>query len=514
MKLNVSLKQKMLTSLIAAGLFVTPFSISGSSGHVSAAAAVTQTIVTTVVVDGVKLKLNPPPVTLKGVTFVPMREIFKALHTSVTWEPNSRTIIAVKDRTTITLQIGSKQAVINGKATQLAEAPVQINGVTMVPLRFIAEVLGAEVKLNASNHIVTILSAESILKQKQDASDKTQAAIVPPVLTTKQIVAANDSKIVLVRSEIGQGSGVVIGKDQILTNYHVIVDSSKATITLLSGTQVEIAGIVGYNKDYDLAILQTKTPLNIQPAAIGYDASKGDHVVAIGSPLGYQNTVSDGVISNITYEGGTQYYQTSAPIDHGSSGGGLFNDYGQLIGITAAGVEDTQAHLNFAVTSKNIKLLLADIQENPPTKIGFLPKKLPTSLKGASNDKIRQLLEDSFSVIESKQGSTELKKFDVTRDADGWLVVTAVIDPSFYMLYGHGASDDMRYWAIDTGSKLRQMLPDENIQLTVYYDQVFSFQPRGFDAGQVTAVGDGTWRVRFPVIDFQGKEKAIVRVNA
>ena len=353
-----------------------------------------------------------------------------------------------------------------------------------------------------------------MLKKELEAWEKEQEANKPKALTTKQIVDQNDGKIVMITTEIGQGSGVVVGKDEILTNYHVIVDTSEGSATLLNGKEVELEGIVGYDEDSDLAVVKTKTPLNIEPVAIGLEASKGDHVVAIGSPLGIQNTVSDGVISNITYEGNTEYYQTSAPIDHGSSGGGLFNDFGQLIGITAAGIDDTQADLNFAVASENILMLLYDIEENPPAQIAFLPKKLPNSLKDATTDQIREVVEDNFSEIQSTQGTTELKKFEVTRDADGWLVITAVIDPTFYMVYGHAASEDMRFWAIDAGSQLRDMLPDENIQLTVYYDQTFSFEPRGFEDGQVKAVGDGTWRVRFPVIDYQGKEKAIVRVNA
>ncbi|MBO7744585.1 trypsin-like peptidase domain-containing protein [Paenibacillus sp. MWE-103] len=513
MNLNVNLKQRMLSSVLAAGLVLAPAVALGAPGHAAAASA--QTAAASVYVDGAKLALSPSPVASKGTTFVPMRAIFKALHANVTWEGSTKTILAVKGTTTISLQIGAKKAVKNGKTIALTEAPMQVKGATMVPLRFIAEALGADVKYDAAKHVVRISSAEAIQQQKEAEWEKEQAANQPKALTTKQVVAKNDGKVVMITTDQGLGSGVVIAEDEILTNYHVVADAAKASATLLNGRQIELQGLVGYSEEDDLAILKTKTPLGIAPVDIGLGVQKGDHVVAIGSPQGIQNTASDGLISNLSGAAGDPYqYQISVPIDHGSSGGGLFNDYGQLVGLTAAGIDDTQADLNFAVPSYNIMALLYDIEENPPAKIAFLPSKLPASLKGATTDEIRELLEDQFAVISTSQGGTELKQFEVKRDADGWLVITALIDPAYYMLYGHASSEDLRYWAIDTGYKLRELLPDENIQLTVYYDQTFSFEPRGFDAGEVTANGDGTWRVRFPVIDYQGKDKAIVRVNA
>jgi hypothetical protein len=93
------------------------------------------------------------------------------------------------------------------------------------------------------------------------------------------------------------------------------------------------------------------------------------------------------------------------------------------------------------------------------------------------------------------------------------VTVSAVIDPAFYMVYGHKASEDLRYWAIDTGMKLHKMLPDNIIELVVYYDQTFNFEPRGFAPGEVTDNGDGTWRLRYPVIQMQGKDKMNVQLR-
>ena len=81
-------------------------------------------------------------------------------------------------------------------------------------------------------------------------------------------------------------------------------------------------------------------------------AQIGEAVVAIGSPLGLQNTVSTGIIS-ARRDG---YLQTTAPISHGSSGGALFNMTGQVIGITSAGMEEG-ANLGFAIPINEVKSL-------------------------------------------------------------------------------------------------------------------------------------------------------------
>ena len=77
--------------------------------------------------------------------------------------------------------------------------------------------------------------------------------------------------------------------------------------------------------------------------------AKGNKVVAIGSPKGLQNTVSEGIVSSFRIVEGVQQIQISAPIDHGSSGGGLFNSKGELVGVTASGYAGSNADLNFAV---------------------------------------------------------------------------------------------------------------------------------------------------------------------
>lgn len=78
-------------------------------------------------------------------------------------------------------------------------------------------------------------------------------------------------------------------------------------------------------------------------------ARVGQKVYAVGSPRGFENTFSSGEISQIRKVDDGFLYQISVPIDHGSSGGVLLNGYGEAIGITSGGFDDSGANLNFAV---------------------------------------------------------------------------------------------------------------------------------------------------------------------
>ncbi|MBW7457045.1 stalk domain-containing protein [Paenibacillus sepulcri] len=519
MKLKLVWKRSVLLSVLAAGLVFVP--LPGLADHSAAAAAsktAAQADVIPVFVDGTKLALTPSPVTIKGTTIVPMRTIFNALKASVTWEPATKTIIVVKDRTTITLQLGSSKAVKNGKNVTLAVPPQMIKGATMVPLRFVAEALGAEVKLDSAARVIRITSFEALQAQayedEAEADDPDSGYGEYDTFSTEEVVEMNDDKVVMITTDSAQGSGVIIGPNRIVTNLHVMQEAGKATVLLRSGDTFEVEGIVGYDEKSDLAVIQTTKPLGVEPATIGYGVGKGAHVIAIGSPLGLQNTVSDGIISNLQQADGVQTYQISAPIDHGSSGGGLFDDYGELIGITSSGIESTQADLNFAVSVLNVSILLYNIEDNKANeKIDFLPSTLPDTLVGATDDDIRDLVDKEFGEISTSQGGTKLQRIEVKRDDKGWLVVSAVIDPAFYMLYGNMANDDLRFWALDAGTKLHKLLPDDTIQLAVYYEQEFSFEPRNLNAAEVTAAADGKWLVRYPVVQLQGKEKMIVQVR-
>ncbi len=154
-------------------------------------------------------------------------------------------------------------------------------------------------------------------------------------------------------NQFGIGSGVVIDKDgDVLTNNHVVAaakgDKNASIVVTFSDEATAKAKIVGLDPSSDLAVIKVPND-QLTVASLG-DSDKlaaGDPVIAIGSPLGLQGTVTAGIVSalnrpvKVTGEDGTPAYlsaiQTDAPINPGNSGGALVNASGAVIGINAAG---------------------------------------------------------------------------------------------------------------------------------------------------------------------------------
>ena len=147
------------------------------------------------------------------------------------------------------------------------------------------------------------------------------------------------------------GSGVIIQESgYILTNFHVAAGGSYYGVLLEEDPEVCYTNeLIKYNQDFDLAILRMGKHRAPIPVWQGTEPLvRGQKVVAIGSPLGLFNTVSDGIISGFRTVGERSMIQFTAPTSHGSSGGALLDLYGNLIGIITAGFDDGQ-NLNLAV---------------------------------------------------------------------------------------------------------------------------------------------------------------------
>ena len=151
---------------------------------------------------------------------------------------------------------------------------------------------------------------------------------------------------------IKTGSGFFLTEEGLaVTNYHVISGADSASITVSdTGEVYPVAGVYDYSAEEDWAVLQIDGSgfQTLEIGDPGYDVG-GATVYAIGSPLGLQNTISAGIISNpARVDGGMTYIQMSAAISPGSSGGALLNKYGQVIGITSATYTSGQ-NLNLSI---------------------------------------------------------------------------------------------------------------------------------------------------------------------
>lgn len=114
-----------------------------------------------IIIDGVRLSTDQAPVMVNGRTMVPLRAIFEAFNATIKWNQKAQTVTATKADTTIMLKIGSKTATINNKAVNLDVPGLNLKGRTMVPTRFVSEALGHKVGWNPKTQVVTITTSSS-----------------------------------------------------------------------------------------------------------------------------------------------------------------------------------------------------------------------------------------------------------------------------------------------------------------------------------------------------------------
>ncbi len=243
---------------------------------------------------------------------VPMRKIFESLGAVVTWDDASQTATGKKGDTIVNISINSKTLFKNGVPKILDVAPALIDARTLVPVRAIAESFDCNVEWIAETQTVKITT-----------------------------------------------DGLAV------TNYHVIKDTESAIITTTNGERYDVTNVIAFDEELDVAIIRiSKTSLqkNIVtefPAVTIANADNiktGQTIYALGSPIGLQNTISNGIISNAKQVvDGDTYIQITAPISHGSSGGALVNEYGEVIGITSSGIDDAQ-NIGFAIPINIINL--------------------------------------------------------------------------------------------------------------------------------------------------------------
>ena len=168
--------------------------------------------------------------------------------------------------------------------------------------------------------------------------------------------------------ELGSGSGIIYSEDgYIITNYHVIENATSVMITLSDGTEYD-ARIIGSDASSDLAVLKVEAE-NLPEAELGDSSALqiGELVVAIGNPLGYENTVTDGIVSGLNrqltdYIDSATLIQTNATINSGNSGGALVNSKGEVVGINSAKLVASNAEgMGFALSINEVRPIVEEI---------------------------------------------------------------------------------------------------------------------------------------------------------
>ena len=177
----------------------------------------------------------------------------------------------------------------------------------------------------------------------------------------------------------GAGSGVIVTTSgYIVTNNHVIEDAQRISVRLTDGSEYD-ATLIGRDSRNDIAVIKINAS-NLTIATIGDSDGLvvGELAVAIGNPLGeLGGTVSEGIISalsrSIYIEGETMILlQTTAAINPGNSGGGLFNSYGELIGVVNAKSSGTDIEgLGFAIPINSVTSIIENLIE-----FGYIPGRI------------------------------------------------------------------------------------------------------------------------------------------
>ena len=189
-----------------------------------------------------------------------------------------------------------------------------------------------------------------------------KAASAPHDLTPQEIAAKSLPAIVrltmLDPSGAPQkyGSGVVVGKNLVVTCWHVVNGASAVKASFTDGRTKSVPGLVSVDVAHDVVLLSVSTG-SIKPLPLGPIPPLGASVVAIGNPEGYSGTISSGLVSGVRTLDMTRVIQTSAPISPGSSGGALLDLHGAVVGVTSEQNIEGQ-NLNFAVVSDYVRLLL------------------------------------------------------------------------------------------------------------------------------------------------------------
>src|SRR5690349_9596201 len=224
----------------------------------------------------------------------------------------------------------------------------------------------------------------------------------------------------LVQNSLGSGV-IVTNEGHIVTNNHVVAQVDEIEVQLSDG-RTEKARLIGADAQMDIAVLKIDNP-SVKPLVLADSDSVqvGDFVVAIGNPFGFEETVTDGIIS---YKGRAtevgELLQTNAAINPGNSGGPLINLRGEVVGINTAIISTSgaSAGVGFAIPSNAVRTALESLLKQGRIIRGYLGVQMKVTQQGQP-----MLSADGVIVDEIVPGSpaenAHLQKGDVIRKFDG-----------------------------------------------------------------------------------------------
>lgn len=289
------------------------------------------------------------------------------------------------------------------------------------------------------NNTVQRNLGESTLPDLTFAASKTIDAVVHVKNTS--IVEESDSWALQFfygddsKKKVGTGSGVIISPDgHIITNYHVIENSSEVIVTTNDNKEYE-AEIIGFDEVTDIAVLKIKSDINLDYIFFGDSDSTliGEWVLAVGNPYNLNSTVTAGIVSSKSrdlneYDQKNQsFIQTDAAVNFGNSGGALVNIRGELIGINTLIQSMTGGYVgySFAVPSNTVRKIFEDIIEYGDVQKGLLGVR-GVALKSSYSRQLNIDETEGFYIDEIEEGfgadTAGLTRGDIIKSIDGFKI--------------------------------------------------------------------------------------------
>jgi S1-C subfamily serine protease len=307
----------------------------------------------------------------------------------------------------------------------------------------------------------------------QAVLDAYSRAVIDVVERVSAAVLRIDVRATREKRRGGTGSGVVVAPDGlVLTNSHVVEGGTQASVTTVDG-RILTARLVGDDPDTDLALVRIDAPVALSAATLGDSKllKRGQLVIAIGNPLGFESTVTTGVVSalgrSLRARSGRlidDVIQTDAALNPGNSGGPLVSSRGEVIGINTAVIMGAQG-ICFAVASNTASFVLGELVRHGRVRRAFIgiaaqQIALPRRLRYAAG-----LTQESAVIIDSVEPGSPadragLKPRDIIVSVDGTAVTGA--DDFVRILAGDRIGHAVEVDTIRGGAReARPVVPEE-----------------------------------------------------
>jgi S1-C subfamily serine protease len=271
----------------------------------------------------------------------------------------------------------------------------------------------------------------------------------------------------------GTGSGVVVAPDGlVLTNSHVVGGAARVNVTTVDGRSLT-ARAVGDDPDTDLALVRVDAPVTLPAATLGNSKllKRGQLVIAIGNPLGFESTVTTGVVSalgrSLRARSGRlidDVIQTDAALNPGNSGGPLVSSRGEVVGINTAVIMGAQG-ICFAVAANTANFVLGELVRHGRVRRAYIGIAAQQFAVSRRRQHAASLAQDSAVMIASVEAGSPAERAglasgDIILALDGTAVTGA--DDLIRLLAGDKIGRTVEIEMLRNGDQRRvSVVPDE-----------------------------------------------------